>query len=619
MSEELQKEQQPKKQLWKDKKMFLIGGVIVLFFIAVLFLKGNPDTKEEQEVQYPIVYLKENTLYSYDLGGEPQEIDYIRVYKTSEEDNSVEDEYIYSTKKGLTLSQDRQRLFYKNKITDTNFQLCYTDLKTGKNKIVAEEVINYDVSPDGTYCVYQVQTDEQSKTNSYIYDVKNGKEILVEDNLFEEQVVVYDDDYSYINETNRYFNIEEQCIIYEKLESRENENKSSKVSLQMLSFGGGETKTIAENVFSNIVFMPEVNKLYFMKDGKEDEKESYSLYEYDFKKEPVLIEEKMNYTIIPLKNKKDIIYAVKKEEKIKFADLVEDDKKSDNESLRKDLENKDYTYFTYDFYLYSNGKSTKVCSDATMLFASVEGLYDDLGVLDDDGQYLIFGRTNAFDEKIKLSEVSSLEEIEDIYWERQTDSTYDIFLSTPQVKEGIQVSTGRLAELPKLSKSKDRLFIEQGAEKEEEAYSHLIFVQLDNSKKEVKTTKDLGENTWLYNFDGEKDEAIYTIRDLYTDELALYYGVEGAERLSKDIRHTSLNSDTKETYFVEEKTGKSGDLKKLKNGEIETIEKNVFDFIQKGDTIIYRKNQQGFPVVYDIYLFDGENSVKIDTEVTKIF
>lgn len=586
--ETVQPEQQPKKQLSRDKKMLLIGGAAVLLLIVVLFLKENTvNVDNKEKAYYPIAYLKEDILYTYDLKSELHKIDKItddRLYKS---------EIYEDDENAIVFSEDRKKIFYKNNIdTKQNFTLCYEDLKTEDKKIIAEDVCAFKINPDGNSCIY-VTGDTFGGGKLYFYDIKTEKNALIS-----EDVLGMLDDFSYLD-------IKNNRVIYPKWELDDRKNKNGmKTCVYEASLDGKNEKKIFDYT-DQLIFVPESDYIYITKENEEEEG-IYSVYQYDFKNAPVLIGEDAIY-ITTLKNKKDILYITEKEESVKYIDLVKDDLKNNSEKqykaqLKKDLKGLEFPVFKYDAFICSDGKITKKYEDVGMV-------YD----LDENGDYLFFRKKNVEDAKVKLSEIYSTEDFEEEYMNNLKNSPYDLFLIVPS-GERIQISTGILSAIPKLSQSKDKLLISE----EQYGFHHLSIVQLSKDKKEVVSKKELSDDVERAAFYGTEDKAVY-LTEYYNDKGKLYYGIENSVLISDDVYLVEMNKNSEKIYFIDGQNfeeNQIGILNYFENGKTEKIDEDVFYFWHKGNTVIYIKIKDYNFNNLELYVFDGKESIKIDSGIT---
>lgn len=576
-------EEQPKKQLSKDKKMFLIGGAVVLLLIVVLFFKENAaNINSTEKAYYPIAYLKEDVLYTYDLKNEPHKIDKItdnRLYK-SEIYEDDEDAIIFS--------EDRKKIFYKNNIdTKQNFTLCYEDLKAEDKKIIAEDVCAFKINPDGNSCIY-VTGDTFGGGKLYFYDTKTEKSTLIS-----EDVLGILDKFSYLDVKNN-------RVIYPRWELDDRKNKiGMKTCVYEASLDGKNEKKIFDYT-DQLIFVPESDYIYITKENEEEEG-IFSVYQYDFKEEPALIVEDAVY-IMALKNKKDILYITEKEESIKYIDLVEDDKGYGKNQLKIELKSSYMPVFQYEAFIYSGEGIQKSYKNVSMVYN-----------LDENGECLFFRRKDPLNIKIRLSEFNSIREFEDKYVEKLKNSPYDLCFITPKGDE-LKISTGILSAIPQLSKSKEKLLISE----KKDGFNNLSIVQLSKDKEEIISEEELTEDVEAAGFSGKNEQPVF-LSDYYNNKGNLYYGQESPVLISNNAYIVKFDENSEKIYFIDGQdfsNNQIGILNYFENGKTEKIDENVFYFWHKGDTTIYVKSANYNFNNLELYVFDGKESIKVDSGIT---
>lgn len=556
--------------------LLIVAIIIGVCWKAIYFRTDSPDLG--------VTYAKENNLYVYDL----QQESYLAQEGIS---NGGQYNFFY-TAWGNTFSKEGDTLYYIANLKENNHYDLYArktaDSKEGK--LVAKNVSDYHISADGQKAAFLRVENPEDGAELYLYD--GTKEVAIDKQILP-QTEAYE-----ISTDGAY-------ITYIKEEKTGNH----------LYICGTQEKDkpflLAENV-SLFMMAKESNVLYYVAPKKEG---TYAAYSYTYGNSPTEILSGVTYMEV-MENGKDVLLMAKNEEKkIPYTQIIEDD------MAKKDAELKETKGKAYEAKQ-ARDKIREAMNQGEGIAPLLQECYiltkGDLLQITDSAlsavslphkhpYALYYGMT---DEKIKISEISSLEEVEMAYYMALASGDKYLHIANAGGKdwtledENIDPSTIRL--------SADGIHIAYMVGKEEPQGRVLKMGRLGN------TIEKITDNASQAEFLGHSNKLAY-LKDFAEGEGTL--GVTGQEEI-KNTSGVYFAKDRESVYYITDinpKTG-NGTLYVNEKGQQKKLDENVFSIQYKNNGhLVYFKNYDYEAGVGDLYYYDGKEPKEIDSGVTSVF
>lgn len=601
----------------------LVGGVVITVLLAaaiVVFLVGSALFKMKNffpspaKEPLPIAYSKEESLYVDDLKNP--------AYMVEETLTEGGQFHYYFMGNGVLFSEDGTKMFYQNKIKeDGTFDLYYKLVEQPEEQaiLLEQNVIGFQISGDGNSCAYIKNGTQKGGTLCTV--IINGSSNTTRE--IAENVAVSENAY-FLSDTGKY-------VVYVRV------GEESGAQLYASDFYGDEERLLSENLYS---FQPakKADSIYYVENVIKEDKTTYSIFEYQYKNDSSTLITDNASALAVLENQKDMVYFNAVENVVKCSDVIEDDMlesdkaieipdfgndggdkeaynkkladyhaKLDRDELRNEIKDADLVTNTQDVFLWSEGKSIEVCKNA-----------ENAKVLGEDGNYLIFTRRKDEVPKIKLSEITSMEEAQNAYYRNMAMAATDTFFIKPGEKEILIEGENIDIQSAKISQTKDTILFLTDIGR----LDKLVVAKLDDKKQAIESYTELDENVKIAEFDN-KTSALAYISDVENSMGTLhYYGGETAQKVANEVGLFQFGKDSDKLYFISDidMAIGNGSLKEYVNGAIKDIDDTVLDIVNKENgTFVYLKDYDMMTQKGDLYYYNGKESRLVDTGVNSIF
>lgn len=581
----------------KNKKYFfsLVLGIVGLLFIFALFSVYKTDVGET----IPVAYSKDNSLYLYKSGKSPK-----LITDTMANDGTYNYYYVGW---GVDFSSDGNTIYYSQEVnSDGSFKL-FKKVGAKSSVLISENVFSYKISNNLDMVLY-------------VKDYSNGFGTLCM-NLDGKETVISGDIQS--SESTYEISGDGSFVSYEK---QENE----KTALYNYYIKDKKNERICQNT-AQFTIPSMTNDLFFIEESEDEEK--YSIYKKTGSSNAEHLSDDVT-ALITLENNKNVLYYVNNGDEVRYEDIFEDDmissdsilneenalsdaQKAELESkklrdeIRNEIDGKSIYGYADEAYIYSSGKSVLIGKAVI-----------DAKVLEDSGEYIIFSESTGTEidkiDKIKMSEISSTEDINDKYYEQARNSdikTYLLRLGEEPIELNIENPSIQSAELS-FDKSKLILFSNFNAEN---GTGRLVLADLKKDEDERYTV--LGENITSAQFSETSNEIAF-MSDFNNGVGTLnLYKDNKITVVSKSVNNYRFASDDKYLYYTDEYNNDTslGSLKIFDGSKSVLADTNVFlmDYRKEGK-FVYFKNFDMEKVTGDVYFFDKTPKL-VDTDVKCLF
>ena len=584
----------------KSNTVFWIAAAVVILAAVIGYKSGM--FSGEKLIDMPVAYVKDDGLFIDDLKNPP--------YQGAESLSSGGVYSYYYTAWGVIVSEDGKTIYYSDNIgEDGRFDLYKrTVAPGGEAELIASGVMNYQISGDGSVCAYLKGTDEG---NIGLYATAAKTEVLICKNAV-------------LSENSFHLSNDGKQIVYETVQ----EDGVSALAANAVS---GNEEMILTKTLVQFSVAKETEKIYYV--GQEDE--SYSIYEYTFGQEPVLVG-KNAVAMEVLGNNKDVMFATQSSIQVDSQNIIDDDmaqadaqistpdfingteeeKKAYDEKAARDevrlaLADGMFESPMQDLFIWSEGKAVTV--DTEILNAKA--------VIGKDG-YMLYSKidTSALP-KVKLSSVTSLDEAKYMYYVNLSGAPRNTYFvkagKTPLSLEQENVRSDSFM----VSENGNRIAYDivdvlTGTSK---------FYTSELSDEGVSSEKtELGNNVQMSEFSG-KGENIYWLEgaDQAMQEGKLMAFENGQTiTVSEKVGGFRVAEDSQAVYYINDilpQTG-NGKLNMFVNGSSTEIDKDVFCMQYKNNgNVVYMKNYDMATEMGDLYYWNGKSSRLIDKGVSSIF
>ena len=572
---------------------WLIGAAaaVVVVVIALIIIFGGKDANYA-------VYLKDDEIFYNDLSGDP--------FQTStrlfDDDNSF---YISNSK--VKVTEDGDIIFFPDKMdSSSKFSLYYRYTNKPKKDPVkiASDITSYQISADGSAVVYEKYDDSAI----YHYNVKKE-----ESNKISADVEDY-----YVSE--------DADIVYFIVDKEDTSD--------LYYYKAGKDKEKIDSDIADIEFVNEdFDELYYTKENDDEDYNDTSLYLYKKGKDKEKILSNV-YSIINVYEDGEIYYTKAENEEFKYSDFITDDMKEADaamkpvdypfswdydteeefeaamekyneyqdklgrDSIRAMLENQTFTKTVKTLFFYDGKEGEKIADD-----------YGSYITCSDEATVLVY-RTSVASEKIKLSEL---------------DNLYDIESSISAKGEVYVANDGKTMKLEqndakaiRLNKDADVLYYIDDLDDDED-YGTLYTVKIKSSKLGKKSAYDKDVYTSYLSVYEDENISYYKDADDNGDSATLYFN---KKKVDSDVAlgGAFYIKETKRLYYAfdMDEDDESATLKVFEKGKAKKISDDVgnIGFTSQGDLLyLYDCSSSGKG---DLYIYEGGKPKKLDTDVSSI-
>lgn len=563
-----------------------VGIVVGLFiFAAVLVFCWKIIDVGGSSTALGITYAKDNDLYVYDLENEP--------YLAQKGISSGGQYNFFYTAWGNTFSEDGNTLYYiANLKNDNRYDLYKREtINSEKGTLIAQNVADYHISADGNKATFlRVTKDMENGGELYVFD--GTKEILVDKGI--------------LPETDAYeISTDGAYVAYIKQEKTGNH-------LYICGTKEGDKPFLLSENVSLFTLAKETNILYYVA----ADKDVYTAYSYTYGNEPEEVLTGATYMEVMENGKDVLLMAQDLKKKIPYAQLIEDDmvqedaeltetkgekykaKKARDEIREAMQKGEGIASILQDCYILSGGKLVLVSENALSTVS-----------VPNNRPYAMYYGVGT-NEKIKISEISSLQEVEMAYYMSLAYGDKQLHLVDAGGNDWALDDTGIDPSTIQLSKNGTYLSycIGDGKSKETVLKVGKLGKKFEEVARNVEKAEFLGNSDTLAYFKDFKD-GVGTI------------GITGQEEI-KNASGIHFAKDKEAVYYIADadpKTG-NGTLYVIEKGEKKKLDDNVFSIQYKDNGhLAYFKNYDYAAGVGDLYYYDGKESKKLDTGVTSVF
>lgn len=560
----------------------ILVGLIVFAAVLALCWKMAGNAHVTQDLG--VAFAKDNNLYVYDLENEP--------YLAAEGISDGGQYNYYFTAWGTSFSESGDSLYFTSDIKeDGSFNLYRRNTKAGgENTLIAENVSDYQISKDGEKAVYLRLENGVGKL--FLYD--GQKEIAVDTNIPL-------DGESYALSADGTF------VAYLKQDAE---------GLTLYTRGTGEAdeSTVLTNNVALFSMAQESSTLYYV--AMTDD--VYCAYSFTYGEEPVCMLENVTYMEV-MSNGKDVLLMAQDQEKtLPYSEFLEDDMaeadaaltdtegeayeaKAARDEMRSAIANGEgIAPIMQDCYIWTGNQAVMVA----------EGVLSAVSVANDRPFAACFIMEST--EKVKLSEITSLEEAEFAYYMSLIYGEQKV--SVVNASGGEWILEGDAIEPAKVRLSQDGTSVAYYDTDLNTGETVLKYGKLGDSYEEMPV------NTEEAAFLGRSGKLAY-YKD-YANGMGTV-GVAGWDSEEKaNVSGIHFAEDKEAVYCIgdiDTATG-NGTLYLLEDGKETVLDTDVFSLQYKGNgKLAYFKNYDINTGLGDLYYYNGSESIQIGTGVTAIF
>lgn len=569
----------------------LIFSIILAVIVFILTFKFGFITKEKfglgGETTRAIVYSKGNELYCYDLKGEP-----VLISDNLSSGGSATYSYVGN---GITVAEDGKSVYFiDNVAADGTFSFSY--YMAGKNSEpdhISDNVADYGISYEGDGAVYVVP-DETGRTGTlYGYSRKDNKSYEIAQNIA-------------IGGTDYDISADGRNVIYVT-----EENNS--LALNISSINGDNSEIVDTDVAQYLVTTKGDNLYYIKAVANDDGTSSYTLYNYDMKKDSAeLIDE--NVIAVTLSGEENaLIYYKNNGNMIKALDIVNDDG-DDSEAvkaLRAEIADYEFKDIASSVYRYENGEKTLV-NDT--VFTAVP--------MDDEGKYIAYTVPQKLDEiRVNLSEITNVNEISALYYMQAMQADCDTYIYEFEGFNDYVVFENPY--IYSFSSSGNNAQVACLTNYDENTNSGQLILSTLSSNG-IVSYSELENDVESYQFLGDGARIVY-LRDIQPDGSGTLTYIESnvPDEISDSAYYYEAATDYYRRVFYLDNYDSStygGTFHIYQQADDTVIDDNVYMFAYRNNNnALYMKDYDVTTGTGDLYYLDGKNSVLVDEDVSSIF
>lgn len=613
-------DKQPVKKSAVKWPLFAGIGVIAVAAVVVLalFLLGG-----KGGIKNYGLYFKDKEIFCTNFSkADPWQLTSRFLYQVSDDSNEDIADAAYYIGRFIELSNDGKIMFFPDRIdeNDSGFTLYYRYMNKQEQEPVkvdsgvvsftvneAATTVTYLKDIDNTLYQYDLKTDTKEKIGEYVYgylvsdDGRKLCHINSEGNVYikhhgkdKEKIDSYATDLSHVSEDFKTIFYVKEGSLYRKTEGKDKEKISSDVYSVLKAYESGALyyiKTDSEQV---------TLKDYVLDDMKdtdasmtEPEYPTYpSWWDYDTTEE---------YNAAVEQYEED--YEAYQEAYYKYLD------KLDRDELRESLADYTMSHSNYSLYFY-DGTEEKVITDA-FVYDPYSITVHDLAV---DTPVIVYMAYNQSDfDKVKLSEINSIYEVEDMV-EAALYSSFEKYIATGDAATVFEQESAvgfKIAD-----DGKTIYFIDKTDEDKNFGDLYRLVVSGGKPQKPELYDSDVSIGHMNITTDGKvvyfKDVKDYK-GDLYVDKTRIDYDV--------NVYSFEYSVDfDKITYFTDYNSDKDyGTLKVYDKGKAVKIADDVHAFVITPDgEILYLIDYSTTYYKGDLYIYRKGKSSKVDDDVVAI-
>lgn len=560
-------EEPKKKAPWKAIVAVLILVVAGIFAYSHF---GGAETK-------PILYAKDNGLYVADGVAES-----VLLYDNLGEDAGY---HYYYGAWGALSAEESTVGYYLVDVDEMGVgELHVQDLESPKGSTkIADDVFSFNLSADGSVCLYLTMEDEMAVT---LHVAKDGVSQVVTDTM-----LMQEDAYG--------INVAGTHVVFQ-------EDNGVDISLHVMDVATGEITLLAEQ--SILFTIPEVgDAMYHIA----YENEINVLYEYAYGGAETKIGENV-YFFDLMPEDGSALYATLDMEGISYADLIADDVTDlsafDAErqaiiiALREQMAMAEAAEsILQDAFLWKDGVSIPF-----------ERQIISLAPLTGEGNFF-FGYGVSEFEKLPISEINSLDEAIMMYYSELAYGEKSVFVGNEAGDVYDLETNGEIPTAMMISGDGAKVAYLLATD----TGNRLVLETLGLPDSAVEVARDV----YNYAFAGEAHTLVYY--NNYVDGVGELHSYVGGESVLLDAAVLGVSyaeHDGSVTYLANPDTTGNGDMKVYDGATTTMISENVFSFqCREANSTVYMKNYDLESEVGDIYHYFNGKSLLIAEDATAIF
>ena len=563
----------------KGSKVGILLGILAFIgILAYCWMTLDGGIKKTPDIG--VAYAKDNGLYVYDLKNEP--------YLVNESVSNGGSYHYYYTAWGTQFMENQEGLYFLAETDENELSNLYYQEFDKEPILIGEKVVDFTISVNGETCVYFVMDGENVSLYRY---TKGGESICLADKgvPLEGGIQITDDG------ADVYYMLEEEGI----------------VSLYVTGeSSGGQPFEIASSVGMHIID-GETREGYYI----QQEEESTNLMGHSPEIDGIKVIAEDILAMQGFEDKKSLLYAVAKEDKIPYSQVIVDDiedisiyeeeKQENIEEIRKQMkEEEGIDSLFQDYYLLSQGEQTKIEKNSISMVP-----------LDGQEGYFVGYHLEGI-EPINLSAIESLE-----------DGVYQYYLKMIEAKQTVFLGDiyGNLYDLKgeninpitvQVSEDKTKVIYLCNDPITQETTLMMEALHTDTSPIEIATTVE------TMAFMGDQVLYFHKYNELLGSGTLSIYEDGQSREISEDTAGVHYAPEIGMVYYISNmnKTTGNGDFNRFDGKNSIVIDKDVFSFQHKGNgKISYIKNYTMEEEVGDLYYYDGKESIPLDKGITAIY
>lgn len=569
----------------------MFSTVIIGIIILILIIKGGYITKDKfgigNESSRAIVYSAGNDLYCYDLKDDP-----VLISENLSAGGSATYSYVGN---GTTVANDGKSVYFiDNVAADGTFNLNYfTASKSGTPSLISANVSDYEVSYEGDGAVYIVAGESGTDGTLYGYSKKANASYQIADGVG-------------VGGTEYAISADGKKAIFAKTEN-------SSISLNISDIDGSNLSTIDTDVAQYLV-TEQGTKIYYIKtEGTENGTSIYNIYMYDMEKSKTQLIDENVIAVTLSSDENAVVYYKNSGNKVQAKDIINDDgddSEATNE-LRKEIETYEFNDITCSLYRYENGDSVLVN----------DGIFTAMPT-DPKGEYIAYTVPTGLDKiKINLSEISSVSDIDSMYYVQAMKANCDTYIY-------------------KLNDFNDFMEFDNSY-----VYSYensgnngqvACFVDYDSTKKQgklvlstyddngVKSYGELEDDVSSYDFMGDGSRMAYLrgVDDSGAGTL-IYVESNVPDEVSDSAYYYEVSKDFNRRLFYLDNYDSSvlgGTFHYYQQGVDNVVDDGVYMFAYRNNNnALYMKNYDSATATGDLYYLEGKTAKLVAQGVSSVF
>lgn len=517
---------------------------------------------------------------------------------------------------GVEYNNDKTGIYFQSDVAENgNFILNFQDLNTNKKVKISENV--YSFKSSSTPSVAYVKDAKDSVGTLCLY--KDGKENIIDDGIL-------------VSEAVYEISCDGNYIAYLK-------NENQKECLYLYDFNKNSSIKLGEDIAQFI--LPQSGDSVFYVEKDKENIDDYNIIKKSFSGESKLLAKRAT-ALLPIENKKDIIFMTNNGEEIGYSEILDDDlyekdkkitePKSENyteknvanyetdrleyenkiirDNLRKEIEGKSFYDYKDDVYVYRNGEAILIEEDVIEAKA-----------LNNDGSIMLYSKLEEFQfEKLKISEFSDIDSLMEEFYNKLNSEKKDVYVSI-EGSEPHKIPIDNVS-IYDFQISKDNKMITFFANSSlDTGSSELYYITIDDSGK-LSSPEKIADNVYSVQMSPIDNTIAYM-----TD----YDGVSGTlnvfnngkiHEVSSTANNYRFGIDESTIYYTDEFNEESlrAVLHEYKDGKSRQIDENVFIIDCKGKGgVVYFKDFDLDNNYGDVYIYNGKKSILIDKQVSCMF